>query len=96
MAFQQRHGGGHRITGYSNGANHAVLHSSSCTCPACVDVALIEQDTMPLAGWLSLRREDVMKQASAIGDAMVDEYLMSIADQHDDMLDWQWMRGQID
>ncbi len=73
-----------------------------------VTAEVVEQDTTSLTGWLSLRREDVMQQASAIADAMVqaargkyampsdDEYLMSIADKHDDMLDWLWMRGDTD
>lgn len=89
------------MTGYSTPHGPATLHLDDCHCSACVDTAIVAEDNHAITEhpWIDARRESAMTQAQRLADEKAEEYnewLLYIADQHEDMRDWQWSRGQID
>lgn len=89
------------MTGYSTPHGPAALHPDNCHCSACVDVAINAEDSESITKctWIDARRESAMTQAQRLADEKAEAYsdwLLYIADQHEDMRDWLWSRGVID
>ena len=85
--------------GYSTQHSHADVHPADCDCGACIDVRLLHEDVeTTIDGWLSLRREDVQREAEAQAAQMLaahDEWLATLADQREDYEQWRWSVGDV-
>ncbi len=83
------------MTGYSTPHDHAIIHPASCICTACIDVAIVEEDSAGMlnTGWMDVRREQTMQQADELAAKLYDDCLLFQADQHEDMIEFLGIRG---
>jgi len=85
--------------GYSTPHGPAELHRDNCDCLACIDVMLLYEDVeTSISGWLSLRREDVQREAEEQAARMLashDDWLETLADQREDYEQWRRSVGDV-
>lgn len=90
------------MTGYSTpDYGPAALHPDGCTCGACVDCAIVEEDSDALqqaasgrVGWIEARREDEMLIAEESANCLIAE-MEKWADQYEDYRAFLSMRGDL-